>query len=411
MKRTVSDRWRRLGLVLASSALLVPAPLWALSLGGLDVQSAVGEPLLAAIDVHTDRSGTVRADAARSDPSPAGEDNPVRATYLPATRQLRIYTDAPMMDQDLAVQVQVHQLGVAFRATYAIHLPLRNSEQSASRPDDVYAGQQVTDRRRSGLTASRGRIGPTGPGDTLHSIASAVAAQTGASLSKAEVAIYARNVGQFLQGDPRRLRAGSVISVPDVVDIELIPASEVVHFHDFLAGKVDTPLASAQPATFSHATPPAWRVWINHLISVVVSDPRVKRASTYQILFGLLLLLVALFVLLRTLAERLRYAVKRVQLMRERADAPTGYERELGAIRPVSPRDAIAISKLQDMLAHDPHRHDLRLRLAERLCRVRADREFLMHARILRDAIKPDQFHRVRRMAQAVGIRDSMLEG
>lgn len=410
MKRVFSKLRQSLALVLAALSLLVSPPASALSLGGLDAQSAVGEPLRATVDVHTDRSGPVRVDVRRSGPVPAGEDNPVRAKYLPAARQLRIYTDAPMMDQDLAIEIQVHQLGVAFRATYSIHLPLKNAEQRASRPDNVYAGQQVSDRAHSGLTVNKGRIGPTGPDDTLRSIASAVAAQTGASLSKAEVAIYARNVGRFFQGDPRRLRPGSIISVPDIVDIELIPASEVVHFHDFLAGRVVTPLAPAQPAIFNVPAPPAWRLWINHLIATVANDPRSKRASTYQILFGALLLLTALIAALRTLRARLRYTVKRLQLMRERAAAPSGYERELGAARPVPPRDAIAISKLQDMLAHDPNRHDLRLRLAERLCRVRADREFLMHARILRDAIKPDQFRRVRRMAQDVGIKDSMLE-
>ncbi|HEX7380843.1 MAG TPA: hypothetical protein VF265_01685 [Nevskiaceae bacterium] len=248
-------------LALMQVAIAQQAPL---CLGELKVVSAEGAPLHAVIPLcGSVATPTVRVAAM----VPAGM--PLNATVDPDTEppHVTVTSSRPLPSSGLDLRVQINAQGQAFAATYSV----RTATGTAR--DHAWAGQ-VAGQGRHGWygieSAAPGLLhyeqlqlmfGPTRPGDTLENIAKEIAPRLNQAREKIAVALFEANRQHFNDEDPRRLRSGTQLVVPDPVTVELVPPQTAHELHAYLTGTSgNNPLAAAQRPAAAPLTLPE-RVW------------------------------------------------------------------------------------------------------------------------------------------------------
>ena len=242
------------GALLALSALSANAA----GLGKLSVNSALGQPLSAEIELVSLQPGEFESIAARiASPESYGD---AKIEYSPLLRQLRfaverrsdgkpilkISSNAPINEPFLDVLVEMNWPAGRLLREYPILLdppgfneariappvatvaqatpsaPVATSTPAASVSPSVGA----TTGTPSAQTESGGdTYGPVKRGDTLNKIAQEMKSDT-VSLEQMLVALYRENKAAFIDNNMNRLRTGQILKVPPTSDVTQIAGTE-----------------------------------------------------------------------------------------------------------------------------------------------------------------------------------------
>lgn len=240
------------GAFLAFSALAVNAA----GLGKLSVNSALGQPLSAEIELVSLQPGEFDAIIARvASPESYGES---RIEYSPLLRQLRFSTErrangtpilrilsnAPINEPFLDVLVEMSWPSGRLLREYPILLdpPGFNEARIAApiasvataRPAAPVAAVAITNAAASapitGSPSAREETagdtyGPVKRGDTLSKIAKEMKSDT-VSLEQMLVALYRENKSAFIDSNMNRLRTGQILRVPSASEVANVSESE-----------------------------------------------------------------------------------------------------------------------------------------------------------------------------------------
>ena len=240
------------GAFLAFAALAVNAA----GLGKLSVNSALGQPLSAEIELVSLQPGEFDAIIARvASPESYGES---RIEYSPLLRQLRFSTErrangtpilrilsnAPINEPFLDVLVEMSWPSGRLLREYPILLdpPGFNEARIAApiasvataRPAAPVAAVAITNAAASapitGSPSAREETagdtyGPVKRGDTLSKIAKEMKSDT-VSLEQMLVALYRENKSAFIDSNMNRLRTGQILRVPSASEVANVSESE-----------------------------------------------------------------------------------------------------------------------------------------------------------------------------------------
>lgn len=240
------------GIFFAFSALVVNAA----GLGKLTVNSALGQPLSAEIELVSLQPGEFDSISGRvASPESYGE---ARIEYSPLLRQLRFTTErrgngtpvlkissnAPINEPFLDVLVEMNWPAGRLLREYPILLdPPGFNEARVSPPaatvakavtatpqasavsSPVIASAPITGSPSAKSEAGGDTYGPVKRGDTLSKIAKEIKSDT-VSLEQMLVALYRENKGAFVDSNMNRLRSGQILRVPSAGDVANISASE-----------------------------------------------------------------------------------------------------------------------------------------------------------------------------------------
>lgn len=222
---------------LLAAGLLVPALLpgtgWAAQLGRLTLQSGVGEPLRAEIEILSVRPNEAGSLAARIPPPevfwranlepPAALDRlRVAVERRPNNRfVVSVRSSEPFDDPFIQLLVElVSSAGNAIREYPFLLEEPHTRGRAIAAPASPQIAPSVAAPVASALEPAERRGAPLRPGgyqvksgDTLASIAQALK-PVGATLEQAMAALFHANEQAFLNADPNRLRAGAVLAVP-----------------------------------------------------------------------------------------------------------------------------------------------------------------------------------------------------
>ncbi|MBC7625490.1 MAG: hypothetical protein H7232_19200, partial [Aeromicrobium sp.] len=240
------------GAFLAFAALVVNAA----GLGKLSVNSSLGQPLSAEIELVSLQPGEFDAIIARVASSEAYSD--ARIEYSPLLRQLRFSTErrangtpilrisssAPINEPFLDVLVEMNWPSGRLLREYPILLdPLGFNEARIAAPVASTATVKPVAPVQSaavtnvappapitGSPSARGETagdtyGPVKRGDTLNKIAKEMKPDT-VSLEQMLVALYRENKAAFIDNNMNRLRTGQILRVPSASDVANVPESE-----------------------------------------------------------------------------------------------------------------------------------------------------------------------------------------
>ena len=243
--RTGSHRRHIVVLAAAVAALLAQAPARALSLGPVELQSHLGEPLRAEIPLGLAPGERIlptcvslATDATAGARPATAYDARLRITGTGPSQRLLIDGRLPLREPivDLAVRVRCSGLPILERdymlmLTPAVVAAMRSPSSSADRTRVTSAQSGTVQRspavqptssppqsmqhlRPAATVALRGgepyRVAP---GDTLSTIAQRVTDRQASLWDMAE-AIFAANPEAFIGGDRNRIRAGALIELP-----------------------------------------------------------------------------------------------------------------------------------------------------------------------------------------------------
>ena len=241
------------GAFLAFSALAVHAA----GLGKLSVNSALGQPLSAEIELVSLQPGEFDAISARvASPESYGE---ARIEYSPLLRQLRFATErrangtpvlkilsnAPINEPFLDVLVEMNWPSGRLLREYPILLdpPGFNETRIATPVASVSTVKPVTPVASTTTSnavvvsppikgspsakaeTSGDTYGPVKRGDTLSKIAKEMKPDT-VSLEQMLVALYRENKTAFTDSNMNRLRTGQILRVPSASDVANVSATE-----------------------------------------------------------------------------------------------------------------------------------------------------------------------------------------
>jgi pilus assembly protein FimV len=206
---------------LAAACVLVPGLGLAAELGRLTLQSGVGEPLRAEIEVLAVRPGEAAALAARIAPaevfwranlerSPLLDRLRVAVERRPGNRHVvTLRSGEPLDEPFLQVLVELASANGSVVREYPFLLeesrPRGQGAPAAPAPTDVAAPAAPTPPARDAYLVK--------PGDTLASIAQGEPL-AGVTLEQAVVAIYQANEQAFLDANLHRLRVGQRLAIP-----------------------------------------------------------------------------------------------------------------------------------------------------------------------------------------------------
>jgi pilus assembly protein FimV len=238
------------GVFLAASAFFADAA----GLGRLSVNSSLGQPLSAEIELMSLQPGEFESIAARVASPEAYTD--ARVEYSPLLRQLRFSVErradgkpivkvtslAPINEPFLDVLVEMSWPSGKLLREYPILLdPPGFSEArvaapavtpratAPSVPSAAVTAPQSAPRTTAPSTTSRDAPGDTyGPvkaGDTLNKIASSVKPDT-VSLEQMLVALYRENKSAFIGNNMNQLKTGQILRVPTSADIGKVTRAE-----------------------------------------------------------------------------------------------------------------------------------------------------------------------------------------
>ena len=244
------------GILLAASAL-VSYTAQATGLGKLSVNSALGQPLSAEIELVSLQPGEFEALSARVASVEAYTD--ARVEYSPLLRQLKFSVErradgkpiltitsfAPINEPFLDVLVEVNWPGNRFSREYPILLDppgfnearvlapaITTAPVVSTRPvaepvtEPAMPTAATTDGSPSAKTeAATDAYGPVKRGDNLSKIASSVKPE-GVSLEQMLVALYRENKAAFINNNMNQLKTGQILRVPTAAEVGKIAKSE-----------------------------------------------------------------------------------------------------------------------------------------------------------------------------------------
>ncbi len=265
-----SHRWQKTAVAAAAIALLSlsTSGAWALSLGRISVQSALGEPLRAEIEVpeiNAEEAASLKASIASPDAfAAAGLEYNAAMTNLQVTLQrrpdgrayIRLSSDRPINDPfvDMIVEASWSSGRILRDYTMLFDPPTarRPAPAAATLPQitaptnrvPTPAGPATTEPSRSTATPARPTAVPSAPpkpavttgsedakrvvvkaGDTAGKIA-ANTKPAGVSLDQMLVALLRANPDAFVNSNINRIRAGAVVDVPSAQQAQALSAAE-----------------------------------------------------------------------------------------------------------------------------------------------------------------------------------------
>ncbi|MCC7410046.1 MAG: tetratricopeptide repeat protein [Gammaproteobacteria bacterium] len=211
---------RPFALIAILAALLAAAPVQALQLGGLRVESHLGEPLRASIDVLVgSRDALAGAEVTVLPDITDRRSAPLAATIgarvvpvADGSAYIVLNSSAPIVEPAFSVRVRLAHDGMAQSRSYAVlvdPLPARRSSRART------ATTAVPDTRAT--TTSAEHYGPVRPNETLWSIARRVRGEPTLSLGRVVEALHGANPQAFIDGDADRLKVGVTLAVPAFV--------------------------------------------------------------------------------------------------------------------------------------------------------------------------------------------------
>ncbi|MCF6225215.1 MAG: hypothetical protein L3J22_02780 [Xanthomonadales bacterium] len=243
--------------------LLAAANGWAAGLGGIDLDSFLGQPLTARIQligVPADQVSTVSARlASAADYRVMGLDQnklSVPLTFTPAVWRgkavIEVRSVSAVKDPILQFAIDVSwQHGHLLREytlfldppTVAVAPPRKASPaKSANKPSskisntssssDAVKRPAVQTIITRGSQSPAGEYGPVRSGDTLWTIANNWSKQSSASFKQVMIAIVRLNPEDFVNGDINRMHRGAILRLPtaeDISEISVQEANEIVN--------------------------------------------------------------------------------------------------------------------------------------------------------------------------------------
>ena len=237
-------------------------------------------------------------------------------------------------------------------------------------------------------------------GDTLASIGAHFAHAGAGNADAVMLAVFEANIDDFAAADPQHPMVGSLLGIPDAASIGSEPAYRIAEFRDYLrkpVGEWQVPVTllhkAADPVRELPGETPAWR------------QPRnlIGAAALLLVLWGLRKLFAGgkhkrAMAARRAVSTGGVPAVSTSMLM---ANASGGLARESmrDLVAPPPPETEQAeIARLRELLAQQPGRADIRLRLAQRLFEARRAAGFAEVALPLETVLSPEAWERVRAM-------------
>ncbi len=248
-----------LGGVLLAASALVSSGSQAAGLGKLSVNSALGQPLIAEIELVSLQPGEFEALVARVASPEAYTD--AKVEYSPLLRQLtftaerradgkpvlKITSFAPINEPFLDVLVEMNWPAGRLLREYPILLDPPGFNQARVSPPSAPVVAKVTaapaNSASSATTAiptstpavvaapsakaesSPDSYGPVKRGDTLSKIASGMKAD-GVSLEQMLVALYRENKSAFINNNMNQLKTGQILRVPSAAEVGKIAKGE-----------------------------------------------------------------------------------------------------------------------------------------------------------------------------------------
>lgn len=308
---------RNLVLVLALISMGVTTQVHALGLGEASVTSSLNEPLRAEIELVSVKGLGVEEIlpglATREEFLKAGVDRvyflsdlrfeveknqngkavivlttnrPVREPFLnflveviwPSGRLLREY--ALLIDPPLFTEDPVAPVSAAPVSAPAAQEP---SSAPSSAPS-VQTGDRVNVAVAPVTQSLAGSYGPTKRSDTLWDIAVKARPNRSVSPQQTMLAIQDLNPGAFIDGNINKLKAGQVLRLPELDDIQARSASgainEVIAQNESALGKRTKSITSAAKPQTTTAPKPQTTVARGDELKLVVSDRRDEEASS-----------------------------------------------------------------------------------------------------------------------------------
>jgi pilus assembly protein FimV len=265
-----SQNWQKTAIAAAATALLTltTTGAMALSLGRITVQSALGEPLRAEIevpDINAEEAASLRTAVALPEAFTAAgleynsalsslqatlqrrtdgrayirltSDRPINDPFVDmileaswsSGRIVRDYTmlfDPPSMRKPAAVAPTLPQVVAPAVTRPAAPAPAAQPSAEAGRPTNQASSAQAPAAKPAPATASQGdKKVVVQPGDTATKIAANVR-ESGVSLDQMLVAMLRGNPDAFINNNIDRLRSGSVINVPTSEQAKSVAAPE-----------------------------------------------------------------------------------------------------------------------------------------------------------------------------------------
>ena len=283
-------RWRRSALAVAASFGLWAGNAMALSLGRVTVQSALGEPLHAEVEVlniNADEAASLKTALASPESfKAAGLDYSATTANIQASLQklpdgrayIRLSSERPINEPfvDLILETSWASGRIVRDYTLLFDPPnLRSAAVSSPTPAQVPVqiqtpARQANEVRSESASAAQGAARPSRPvkvaartatpangqvvvkaGDTASKIAAATR-QDNISLDQMLVALLRANPQAFVGGNVNRIKAGAIVDIPAAEQAAMTPAAEatqmvVAQSRDF--NEFRRKLASSAPET------------------------------------------------------------------------------------------------------------------------------------------------------------------
>ena len=265
--------------LIAAACVLVPGLGLAAELGRLTLQSGVGEPLRAEIEVLAVRPGEAATLAARIppadvfwranlEPSPVLDRLRVAVERRPGNRHVVVLRSTEALDEpfiQVLVELASSAGSVVREYPFLLEEPRGRGQRAIAAPappEAVPPPERAPAREAPALPGGDGYI--VKPGDTLAAIAQAQRLD-GATLDQAIVAIYQANEHAFLDANLNRLREGRTLVVPTVDAMRAIDPTE--------ARRMVLAHGAAYASAHAAAQPPASKAGHDRL-SVSRAEPK-----------------------------------------------------------------------------------------------------------------------------------------
>jgi len=224
---------------------LAPGPAAAAELGRLTLQSGVGEPLRAEIEIRALAPGEAATLAARIpppevfwranlEPSPALDRVRVAVERRPGNRYVVALRSGEPFEEPF-VQLLVELQSAAGRAVREYPFLLEEPRRGARAVASPWTPEEEAPAGRAAPPAPASQPSPhpdgylVKPGDTLATIAQG-RRYAGATIDQALVAIYRANEQAFEAGSVNRLRAGATLALPGAEAVLAIDPEEARQF-------------------------------------------------------------------------------------------------------------------------------------------------------------------------------------
>ena len=237
-------------------------------------------------------------------------------------------------------------------------------------------------------------------GDTLAGIAEHFARAGAGRADAVMLAVFEANIDDFAAGDPQHPIAGRLLGIPDAASIGSEPSYRIAEFKDYLrkpVGEWQVPVTllhkAAEPAREAPRETPPW-LQPRNLIGV---------GALLLLLWGLRKLFAGgkhkrAMAARRALAAGGAPAIApNMILAGTSVPAPREAKLELVAAPPPEAEQS-EIARLRELLAQQPGRADIRLRLAQRLFEARRAPGFAEVVLPLESVLSPEAWERVRAM-------------